>query len=129
MSKIIETMQSLPDFCPGKGADAEEIEDAETQLGLVFADEYREYVKAFGDASVDGHELTGITESKRINVVEATIAERRRNPDVPESLYVVEQTHVDRIVVWQDHAGRIYQTIPGSMPVKVHETLSEYLSS
>lgn len=129
MKNITEVMQTLPDFYPASGASAKMINDAEKQLGVTFSKEYREYVKAFGDASANGHELTGISSNKRIDVVSVTIAERMRNQDIPENLYVVEQTRIDRIVVWQDARGSIYQTIPGGKPEKIFETLWDYIAS
>ncbi|NHM16219.1 cell wall assembly/cell proliferation coordinating protein, KNR4-like protein [Eggerthellaceae bacterium zg-887] len=129
MNSVVETMRLLPDFYPAKGASAEDIDIAEERLKLTFSDEYREYIKAFGDASANGHELTGISDSARIDVVSVTLAERARNPGVPTELYVVEQTHVDRIAIWQDAHGSIYQTIPGGKPEKIYESLSAYIVS
>ncbi|WP_165043746.1 SMI1/KNR4 family protein [Adlercreutzia sp. ZJ138] len=124
-----ETIRALPDFYPANGASVEDIKSAEQKLGLTFSSEYREYLEAFGDASANGHELTGISESIRINVVSVTEAERLRNPGVPTNLYVVEQARVDRIAIWQDEHGAIFQTMPGSKPEKVCESLSEYIAS
>ena len=105
------------------------INNAEKQLGTTFSREYREYLHAFGDASVNGHEITGITDSKRIDVVSVTLEERERNPSVPIALYVVEQTHIDRIVIWQHADGSIYQTIPGVGPKKIYDCLYDYVAS
>lgn len=129
MSCVIEIMRVLPHFYPAKGATPEMIADAEEQLGLTFSDEYREYVRAFGNASVNGHEITGVTGEERINVVAVTLAERMRNPLIPKGFYVVEQTGIDRIVVWQDSSGFIFQSIPGGKLVKIFDALCEYIAS
>jgi len=42
-------------------------------------------------------------------------------------MYVVEEVHVDGLVIWQDESGQVYQTIPGSLPQKIANTLSDYL--
>ena len=128
MVNIVECLRALPDFYPGNSSTEKDIHEAEAKLGVTFSDEYRDYVHAYGDASANGHELTGISDSARINVVSVTLAERARNPSVPEELYVVEQTGIDRIVVWQDSKGTIYQTIPGCVPEKLCVSLSEYIA-
>lgn len=128
MADIKEVMQSLPFFHPANGVDEESINDAEEQLGVTFSKEFRDYVKAFGDASANGHEITGITDNKRLDVVSVTLAERTRNPTIPIELYVVEQTGVDRIVIWQDASGSIYQTIPGGNLEKIFDSLSDFVA-
>lgn len=129
MSNITEAIQSLPYFYPDTGASAESIINAEKRLGVTFSEDYREYVKAFGDASANGHELTGVTDEDRIDVVSVTLAERKRNSTIPLEMYVVEQTHVDRIVIWQDTRGLIYQTIPGDKPKMISRSLIEYVAT
>jgi hypothetical protein len=129
MATIVETMESLPDLCPSSGASIADIKSAERHLGVSFAREYYDYLSRFGNASVNGHELTGISVSDRINVVSVTLAERIRNPNISKDLYVVEQTGIDRIVVWQDSKGAVFQTIPGCKPEKLCMSLSEYVSS
>lgn len=129
MSAITEAMKTLPYFYSSSGANDERIADAEKRLGVTFSRDYREYVAAFGNVSVNGHELTGITDSARLDVVSVTFDERVRNAGIPADLYVIEQTGIDRIVVWQDTRGAIYQTIPGGKPQKIYDTLSEYIAS
>lgn len=129
MGKIVEILQSLPDFYAGNPASAQDIAIAEEQLGVAFSEEYREYVKAFGDASANGHELTGISSSERIDVVSVTQAERVRNSEFPAGHYVVERTGVDRVVVCQDAAGIVYQSAPGRSPERIFDSLSDYVAS
>jgi hypothetical protein len=64
MSNIIQTIQELPKLLPLKPASATEISEAEKQLGLRFADEYKEYLSAIGAILAYGIELTGIAKSK-----------------------------------------------------------------
>jgi hypothetical protein len=40
--------------------------------------------------------------------VSITLADRELHPDIPANRYVVEQTHVDEIVIWQDETGCIF---------------------
>lgn len=72
MSKIVELINSLPDMLPLKPATEVQITDAELQLRVRFADEYKEYLVAFGAIMADGIELTGIAKSEHRNVVSLT---------------------------------------------------------
>lgn len=101
--------------------------EAESVLGLHFSDEYRYYLLAFGVASANGHEFTGICNSPRLNVVDVTLEERKYNPDVPPDYYVVEQANIDGIILWQSQSGKIYQTYPNQPPVPLCNSLCELL--
>lgn len=124
--KIIKLMQEQPAFHARSAASYEEITAVENVLGLRFAQDYREYVATFGAASFAGHELTGICKSDRLNVVTVTM-EERNNMVVPADWYVLEQANIDGIVVWQNSAGAIYQTVPNTNPKKLCESLAEYI--
>ena len=127
MSELTVAMQQLPLlFFKGK-VDLGEIKKAEKMLKVVFAREYVEYVHEYGFVTYHGHELTGLCQSKRLNVVNVTIEERENNPDVPHNLYVIEQTHIDDIVIWQDESGMIFQTARQGKPRKIEKSLKEYL--
>ena len=58
---------------------------------------------------------------------DVTKEEREKMPDVPQSWYVIEQAHIDGIVIWQSGDGDIYQTIPGYNPQKIADSLAEYI--
>lgn len=124
--KIIKLMQEQPAFHARSAASNEEITAVENVLGLRFAQDYREYVATFGAASFAGHELTGICKSDRLNVVTVTM-EERNNMVVPADWYVLEQANIDGIVVWQNSAGAVYQTVPNMNPKKLCESLAEYI--
>ncbi len=127
MADIVNRLKTMPDFFSSSGASQEEIARAEKGLGLKFVPEYRLYVVAFGYASANGHELTGVCNFPRLSVVDVTLSERAANPAVPLDWYVIEQAHIDGIVVWQSSAGEIYQTMPGAAPIKLCESLCAYL--
>lgn len=105
-----------------------EVSQAEQALHLAFSPEYREYLSAYGVASADGHEFTGICASPRLNVVNVTREERETNPGVPDDWYVVEQAHIDGIVIWQSEKGEVYQTQPGAEPFRLCASLAEYIN-
>ncbi len=127
MDDIINILRSLPNFVHMTGATESDISSAETALGLTFADDYRKYVFAFGAAAVNGHELTGVCSSKRLNVVDVTIEERNNNEDIPANWYVLEQANIDGIVIWQAPSGEIYQTAPHRLHCRIGASMIDFL--
>lgn len=127
MQDVAEQMKAMPDFCGGNGAPQKDIDAAQSTLGVCFSDEYLAYLRAFGVARVGSHELTGVSGIARLDVVRVTQRERALNPDVPSNWYVVEDTGIDDIVIWQDESGRIHQTEPGCEPADVAESLLDAL--
>ena len=127
MADITSILRGLPHFVALHSATAEEIKNAESKLDLRFSDEYCTYLKKFGVASAGGHELTGICNSPRLNVIDVTKNERANNPDVPKDWYVIEQANIDDIVIWQSATGEIYQTAPNSESMKICDSIAEYI--
>ena len=110
------------------GASYEDIHLAEQALGLQFAADYRQYIAEFGAASFDGHELTGICTSTRLNVVKVTQNERKNNVFALLDWYVIEQTGIDSITIWQNSKGEVFLTIPYGRPQKICNSLAEYIN-
>jgi len=129
MSNIISQIKAMPDFFSLTGATEESISEAEKILLLKFSDEYKEILSSFGAVSVNGHELTGICQSTRLNVSSVTHEERKLNPSVPLNLYVIEQANIDGIVIWQSASGEIYQSMPGVPMMKLYDSISEYINA
>lgn len=129
MKKIVDLINSLPEVLPLKPVTEVKIAEAELLLRVRFADEYREYLKAFGAIMADGIELTGIAKSEYRNVVSLTKKERELNSKVPNTMYVIENTYVDGIIIWQDTDGIVYQTSPGTEPVRIASSLYEYITN
>lgn len=127
MSEFVDKISKMKSFRSRKPATMEQIENAEDELGVSFANEYKQYLLAYGAASFFGHEFTGISSSSRISVVDITLEERELN-NVSDDLYVVEQTNIDGIVIWQDSKGNIYETQPCSDAKKICNSLSEYIN-
>ena len=126
MSDIINFIQNQPDLFFLKGATDEEILQAEKSLGLEFYAEFRKYISVYGVASFNGHELTGICKSRRLNVVNATIEAKEKNTHIPNNFYVVEKFGIDGAIVWQSTDGCLYQTTFYSEPIKIARSLIEY---
>ncbi|MGN0606615.1 MAG: SMI1/KNR4 family protein [Oscillospiraceae bacterium] len=123
----IKAIENMKNFCSLKGTSEEKIIDAENSLGVTFSEEYKSYLNQYALASMNGHELTGIVDSKRLNVVDVTIKHREINPDIPKNLYVLEELNIDDVVAWQDENGLVFQTIGTSEPVKICDSLVEYV--
>ena len=113
MKEIVDLLRAQPAFISIKAPTAQEVTQAEQSLGVTFAADYRDYVAALGVASYEGHELTGVCPFPRLSVVSVTQQERAANPAIPSAWYVLEQTNIDDLVIWQDASGAGYQAIPG----------------
>ena len=129
MKSISEALKQKRDFYCEKGATTELITKAEEALGLNFAEDYREYLCQFGSVSCSGHELTGFSEETNLDVVKVTMENRKKNPNVDMPLYVVEETHMDGIVIWQAPSGEIFQTEYKDTPYKIYNSLLEYVDT
>lgn len=127
MSDIIATLKNAPEYIGGNGRTDAEIESAEKLLGVEFAPDYKCYLKEIGLACFDGHELTGICKSSRLNVVDVSLSQRELFPNA-RSWYVVEETNIDEIVIWQAPSGELYQTASGSMCRRICSSLAEYIT-
>lgn len=129
MEDIISVLRSKRNVVYGHAADESQIEQAENALGLKFAPDYKDYLRNTGCISVDGSELTGISDLPNYDVVGITTDERKYAPYVPGTWYVIEQMHIDGIVIWQSSTGEIYQTSPMCETVKIHDSLGAYIKT
>jgi hypothetical protein len=76
----------------------------------------------------DGIELTGIAKAKHRDVVTVTKQEWALNPNVPHTMYVIENTGIEGVIIWQDANGSIYKTTPNAQPRKIANSLADYIS-
>ena len=121
--EIIETIEGLKNMRCLRPASEARIAAAEQALGVTFARDYREYVSWYGAICARGVELTGVTDSKRLNVADVTRQERDLNPRLPRNMYVVENLGIDGLLILQDSTGRIFSVAPKF----VAKSLSDYL--
>lgn len=128
MSSIIDILRAQHGLLSMQTPSLEQIRQAEASLGVRFAQDYREYISAFGVAAYNGHELTGICASPRLSVVDVTQREREEYATIPADWYVIEQLNIDGIVIWQGADGAIYQTMQGASPQRICGSLSEYIT-
>ena len=122
-----EAIKMITDYIGSNGRTDKEIAEAEKKLGVIFARDYHDYLKEIGLACFDGHELTGLTKTIRLDVVFVTKEQRRQSDDIPSSWYVIEEAHIDGIVIWQDSDGTVYQTGFNSKGIKIASSLAEYI--
>ncbi len=127
MTSICEAFALKNRLLAGNGVPAESIEKAEEELGVTFYEDYKEYLLKYGIAAYSGHELTGITKSARLNVVDVTKAAREKNPDTFRKLYVIEETNVEEVVIWQSEDGKIYYSSPNQPLTELCESFIEYV--
>lgn len=127
MSDIVKLIREEEDSVySGQGVSKNEIKRAENKLKVKFSEEYCVYLKEIGSATVNGHELTTVSEDEELDVVKVTLLEKQRNPDIG-ALYVVERTNIDGIIIWQAASGEIYQAMPKGKAVEICDSLVEYL--
>lgn len=127
MYDVIEFLQSKGELLTGKAVPKEDVEKIEEQLGVSFANDYKKIVSTYGFVCVDGHEITGITNAKRLNVYEVTIKERKNVAFDMSGMYVIEQTHIDDIVIWQSDSGEVYQSTNGLQVKKIANCIIDYI--
>lgn len=128
MKDIIRVINSMEDVILGKTVKESEILKAESKLKLKFSDDYRSYIKAFGCMAIGVREFTGISKLANYDVVSITLSQRKYNPHVSDDWYVIEQVNIDGIVIWQSPEGDIFQTSPNAEPIKICNSLAEYIS-
>lgn len=129
MASITSIIKSFSDLLSLSPVQEKEILEAETKLSLKFSPEYREYISEFGAIAANGHELTGILKSERLNVASVTIKEWGLNPQVPTNLYVIEDPAIDGIIIWQNTNGEVFQSAPNAAPEIIFDSLVDYLTA
>ena len=104
---------------------------AEQDLGLSFAEDFREFLLSFGQTNIENHEITGVVLDNFLNVVVATMDERQYTHSDTQNMYVIENLGFDGLVIWQNTSGEIFQTIPDKLvkPEKIYNTLVEYFKN
>jgi hypothetical protein len=125
MSK--DVYESLPGFIGNRPASKAAIEEVERTLGLEFAADYKAMLADCGRISANGHELTGISSSARLDVTAVTEWARAEYANLPAAAYVIEDAHIDGILVCQDVTGEVFQVTPRGGAERLAPSLIEYL--
>lgn len=124
---IVDFLNKKNDAIIGNGVSIECIDDAEKELNLSFADDYKEYLLNYGLLMLDGHEFTGLGGNDRVDVVKVTSYMKGIYKEIPVDWYVIEDLGIDGIVIWQNEKGEIFQSIPNGEIVKIYDDLLSYL--
>ena len=127
MSYIKSIIEKLPEMEFLQPATEKQIKSAEEKLGLRFAEEYREYLSYFGMVWSDIIAISGICDDEDYEVVALTDKLKKIYLGIPSDFYVIEDVGVDGLVIWQSGTGEIYQSIPNTNPVKIFDSLSDFL--
>lgn len=128
MSRIfVEALKGCEYFHSLQGVSDDEIREAQVKLGVSFAPEYYEYLKAYGIASIKAHEFTGLGSSKRLNVVDNTMQERELHPGKLDNLYVVEQSNIDGVIILQSPDSNVYLLDPSENINLICDSLAKYI--
>lgn len=127
MENMMKSIKQLPDFFALSGVSEEQICAAEHELQTHFSNDYREYLALYGLASVNGHELTGLCTSPRLNVINVTKETAEHHIGALPGWYVVEQANIDGIVIWQSPEGTVYQTQPSTEAAVLCNCLLDYI--
>ena len=127
MKKLDVVLARKKGLLQGKPVSDSAITECEQKLSVKFSDDYKECVRQYGALSYYGHELTGVVSSPRLNVVDVTNEEKKVNSGLPNNWYVIEQTGMDGIVIWQADSGEIFQSFPTGAYKKICNSLAEYI--
>ena len=127
MEKIITAISNLEDMRFIKPATIEQVEKAQKDLGVSFANDYKEYLLTYGVISARGIELTGVSTVERLDVVKVTKRERAIIEKMPLDVYVIENTAIDGIVILQKPDGTIYSITMDGKIEYVCASLTEYV--
>lgn len=125
---IVEFINSLEDADTLGELDEKKVESAEKELGIKFAEDYRNYLLNFSYLSFEGVELTGIVDNSAFNVVDITKKEREEN-NLDFKYYVISELGIDSILILQDEDGFIYEREFRKEPKKIFNNLIDYLKS
>ena len=107
---------------------SDKVVKAEQDLGLSFAEDFREFLLTFGQTDIENHEITGVVLD---NVVVASKDERQYTHSDTQDMYVIENLGFDGLIIWQNTAGEIFQTVPDKLvkPEKIYNSLVEYFEN
>ncbi|WP_288886510.1 SMI1/KNR4 family protein [uncultured Eubacterium sp.] len=113
-------------YCTG-GVSEEVIKNAEVSLGVKFAKDYINYLEKFGRVTFGSHEITGLYDGKRLDVVKVTLEEKDMYDEEITDMYVVEMLNIDGICIWQNSKGEVFQMAPHISKELIANSFEEYI--
>ena len=100
----------------------------------VVSNEYKDILSKYGSVSFHGHEWTGISTDKHLDVVNATLAERKRYKDkesFPQDMYLLESVDEYLMMLKGDGSSPVYSVYVDRPNIKVsksYNSIKEYLN-
>lgn len=128
MSNIIETIESFKRKRFTGRVSSELIVNAEVELGISFAPEYKEVLMKYGSLCVKGEEFLGI-DVNNYDIVKATKEARKSDKNFSPDVYVVENTAIDGILIVQNNTGELLYYQPNNELRHLANSLNDYLLS
>lgn len=128
MSNIIETIESFKRKRFTGRVSSELIVNAEVELGISFAPEYKEVLMKYGSLCVKGEEFLGI-DANNYDIVKATKEARKSDKNFSPDVYVVENTAIDGILIVQNNTGELLYYQPNNELRHLANSLNDYLLS
>lgn len=128
MNNIITTIESFKRKKFTGSVSSELIVNAENELGISIAPEYKEVLKKYGSLCVKGEEFLGI-DCDNYDVVKATNEARKNDKNFPLDMYVIENTAIDGILIVQNFTSELFSYQPNDKLQHVASCLDEYLQS
>jgi hypothetical protein len=126
MADIIEKIKKIKGLGRAKGCTFEQIKQAQASLGLIFPDEYLEYVKEFGCIDFGSTEWTGLNIKGYLNTVTATEKEKAVNDKFPKGCFVLEDLNIDAQMVIVNEKGKVF-LLNHDQITPLCDSMSEYL--
>lgn len=108
MLTIVDKLKNITDLCAIKGCSITQVKEAEKELGLIFPDEFVDYVMEFGCIDFGSTEWTGLNIEGRLNTVYATNKEKSINSDFPKGFFVLEDLAIDAKKIIVNEKGEVY---------------------
>lgn len=128
MNNIITTIESFKRKLFTGSVSSELIVNAENELGISIAPEYKEVLKKYGSLCVKGEEFLGI-DCDNYDLVKATNEARKNDKNFPLDMYVIENTAIDGILIVQNFTSELFSYQPNGKLQNVATCLDEYLQS
>ena len=126
MSSIVEKIRKIPDISYVQGCSKEQIEEAQNELGLIFPEEYVDYVMEYGAIDFFATEWTGLNVKGYINTIQATKKEKSVNEAFPKGYFVLEDLGIDARKAIVNEKGQVYMLQYHKLEL-ISESISEYL--
>lgn len=128
MGKFVDELIDYKFIYHANGVSEFTINNAEKELGLKFAEDYRDYLENFGVLSVEDVEFTGLVGPGRVHVVDITNQERRKNIEISDEWYVVVFPKSDEETIWQKASGEVIRVTADGQTTKLADSLTDYFN-